>query len=144
MNVRSRILYDLTYGELRHPLSLLHPMSQPEPSPLEEMKVQKIQTKILLITRSLFAALALAACEVIDTAGAESGDQVTEKPQFTADGKLVRPENYFEWIFVGSPLTPNGLNGGEAAFPEFHNVYIQPSAYRIYKKTGVFPEGTIL
>ncbi len=108
----------------------------------------KIQTKTLLIALSLLTAFALAACEVVNTAGAESnkdaGNQVTEKPEFNAEGELIRPENYYEWIFVGSPLTPNGLNGGEAGFPEFHNVYIQPSAYRIYKKTGVFPEGTIL
>jgi hypothetical protein len=43
----------------------------------------------------------------------------------------------------GSPLTPNALNGGMAGFPEFHNVYIEPGSYEIYKKTNVFPEGTI-
>jgi hypothetical protein len=31
-----------------------------------------------------------------------------------------------------------------ANFPEFHNVYIEPGSYDIYKKTGVFPEGTML
>ena len=46
-------------------------------------------------------------------------------------------------MFVGSPLTPNALNGGKANFPEFHNVYIEPGSYEIYKKTNVFPEGTI-
>ncbi|WP_282607392.1 cytochrome P460 family protein [Pelagibius sp. Alg239-R121] len=102
-----------------------------------------MKAKFSLIGASLLGALALAACEVINTADADAGDTVVEKPQFTADGQLVRPENYYEWIYVGSPLTPNALNGGEAGFPEFHNVYIQPSAYKIYKKTGVFPEGTI-
>jgi hypothetical protein len=29
-------------------------------------------------------------------------------------------------------------------FWEFHNVYIEPGSYAIYKKTGEFPEGTIL
>jgi hypothetical protein len=47
-------------------------------------------------------------------------------------------------IFVGSPLTPNALNGGHANFPEYHNVYIEPGSYAIYKKTNVFPEGTIM
>jgi hypothetical protein len=41
------------------------------------------------------------------------------------------------------PLTPNALNGGKANFPEYHNVYIEPCAYEAYKKTGVFPNGTI-
>ena len=48
------------------------------------------------------------------------------------------------WFFVGAPTTPNALNGGKANFPEFHNVYIQPWAYAMYKKTNEFPEGTIM
>jgi hypothetical protein len=31
----------------------------------------------------------------------------------------------------------------DANFPEFHNVYIDPCSYAAYKKTSVFPEGTI-
>ena len=46
-------------------------------------------------------------------------------------------------MYVGSPLTPNALNGGKANFPEYHNVYIEPGSYEKYKKTNVFPEGTI-
>jgi hypothetical protein len=47
-------------------------------------------------------------------------------------------------VYVGSPLTPNALNGGHAGFPEYHNVYIEPSSYEIYKQTNAFPEGTIM
>jgi hypothetical protein len=64
-------------------------------------------------------------------------------PEYTASGDLILPKNFHEWVFVGSPLTPNALNGGQANFPEFHNVYIEPGSYEIYKKTNVFPEGTI-
>jgi hypothetical protein len=64
-------------------------------------------------------------------------------PQYTASGELILPKDYREWVFVGSPLTPNALNNGHSAFPEYHNVYIEPGSYAIYKKTGVFPEGTI-
>jgi hypothetical protein len=67
-------------------------------------------------------------------------------PQYTASGELILPKNsmWREWVFVGSPLTPNALNGGHANFPEYHNVYIEPGSYAIYKKTNVFPEGTIM
>ncbi|WFU74889.1 cytochrome P460 family protein [Bradyrhizobium sp. CB2312] len=65
-------------------------------------------------------------------------------PEYTADGQLLLPKNFHEWVYVGSPLTPNALNGGQANFPEFHNVYIEPGSYAIYKRTGEFPEGTIL
>ena len=54
------------------------------------------------------------------------------------------PEGFREWVFLGAPLTPNGLNGGEAGFPEFHHVYIEPGAYAEYKRTGEFPEGTTI
>ena len=65
-------------------------------------------------------------------------------PEYTQDGDLILPKNWRTWIFVGSPLTPNGLNDGKAGFPEYHNVYIEPGSYEIYKKTGQFPEGTIM
>lgn len=65
-------------------------------------------------------------------------------PEYTAAGELVLPKKFERWVYMGSPLTPHGLNNGKANFPEFHNVYIQPWAYDEYKKTGVFPEGTIL
>jgi hypothetical protein len=64
-------------------------------------------------------------------------------PEYTADGDLILPKNFETWIFLGAPFTPNTLNGGEANFPEFHNVYIEPVSYAIYKKSGQFPEGTI-
>ena len=65
-------------------------------------------------------------------------------PQYTESGDLKLPENsvWRDWVFVGSPLTPNALNGGQANFPEYHNVYIEPGSYEIYRKTGEFPDGT--
>ena len=53
------------------------------------------------------------------------------------------PRNFHEWIYMGSPLTPNALNDGHAGFPEYHNVYMEPCGYTEYQKTHVFPEGTI-
>lgn len=54
------------------------------------------------------------------------------------------PENWRDWVYVGTPFTPNELNGGEAAFPEFHNVYIERSAYAHFQETGDFAQGTLL
>ena len=65
-------------------------------------------------------------------------------PEYTSTGELILPKNFHEWVFVGSPLTPNALNGGKAGFPEYHNVYIEPGSYEIFKQTHEFPEGTIL
>ena len=59
-------------------------------------------------------------------------------------GQLQRPSGYREWVYVGTPLTPNEFNNGKAAFPEFHNVYIDPESWTQWKKTGKFRDGTIL
>jgi len=59
-------------------------------------------------------------------------------------GELVLPHGFREWVFVGAPLTPHGLNNGKAGFPEYHHVYVNPDAYAVYKRTGRFPEGTVI
>lgn len=61
---------------------------------------------------------------------------------FGADGAVNAPTDWRKWVFVGTPLTPNALNGGEAAFPEFHNVYVEPSAFAHFEKTGEWANGT--
>ena len=59
-------------------------------------------------------------------------------------GSLERPVGYREWIYVGTPVTPNDLNDGKAAFPEHHNVYMDPASWDHWKKTGEFRDGTVL
>ena len=64
--------------------------------------------------------------------------------EFTADGKLKKPVGYRKWVYVGTPVTPNDLNDGEAPFPEFHAVYIDPESFAHYEKTGEFRDGTVM
>ncbi len=64
--------------------------------------------------------------------------------EFTPDGKLKKPVGYRQWVYVGTPLTPNALNGGEAPFPDFHAVYIDPESFAHYEKTGEFRDGTVM
>ncbi|MEE8262815.1 MAG: cytochrome P460 family protein [Gammaproteobacteria bacterium] len=72
----------------------------------------------------------------------KAGGEVMAK--FNASGEMIRPEGWREWIYVGTPVTPNSLNPPEAAFPEMHSVYIDPKSWAHYKKTGEFREGTML
>ena len=74
---------------------------------------------------------------VVGTAQAENYFSIS-------DGQLQRPTGYREWVYVGTPVTPNELNNGKAAFPEHHNVYIDPESWAEWKKTGEFRDGTIL
>ena len=63
---------------------------------------------------------------------------------FTKENILLTPKNYREWVFIGAPVTPNDMNDGKPAFPEFHNVYIDPTSWNHWKKTGEFRDGTVI
>src|SRR5438067_10244922 len=69
-----------------------------------------------------------------------------DAPQFTADGQLMRPKNYREWIYLSSGL---GMTYGPAAEaardrnPTFDNVFVNPAAYRSFLGTGKWPDKTI-
>ena len=96
------------------------------------MKTMKKPFASIAMTLGLFLQLAL-----MSTANAE--EYYTIK-----NGELERPTGFREWIYVGTPVTPNDLNNGKAAFPEHHNVYIDPKSWAHWKKTGEFRDGTIL
>ena len=105
-------------------------------------KAMRITT--LLIAGAVSSAVAITA--IFAQSESKEGSALTRKrylPEYTETGELILPKNFNEWVFVGSPLTPNALNGGQAMFPEFHNVYIEPGSYETFKKTGEFPEQTI-
>jgi hypothetical protein len=88
---------------------------------------------------SMFSKNALALILTIAAANAMAEEYFTIK-----DGQLERPTGFREWVYVGTPVTPNDLNDGKAAFPEHHNVYIDPASWSHWKQTGEFREGTIL
>ena len=86
--------------------------------------------------------VALAVCALAAGAHAQMASDGIAQATFTAENEAVLPTGYRQWVFVGAPLTPNALNGGEAPFPEYHNVYVEPSAFKHYAETGEWPEGT--
>src|SRR5262249_33295938 len=64
--------------------------------------------------------------------------------EFTPDGKLKRPVGYRKWVYVGEVITPNDMNDGEASFPEYHSVYMDPESFAHFEKTGEYRDGTVL
>jgi hypothetical protein len=71
------------------------------------------------------------------------------QPAYDSQNQLLRPEGYRDWKFVGSNLgmgyvEPSAKPSATARPQNFHNIYIQPEAYRTYVETGTFPEKTIL
>lgn len=75
---------------------------------------------------------------------------------FNPDGTVQLPTGFRKWVFVGAPLTPEGLNNGKfncnaegknctkSNFPEYHHVYIEQKNVDAYLKTGDFPDGTVI
>jgi len=67
-------------------------------------------------------------------------------PQFTADGQLVRPNGYREWVYLSSGLGMvygPAAEGASDAAPRFDNVFVNPAAYKAFMATGKWPDKTI-
>ena len=62
-------------------------------------------------------------------------------PRFNGDA-LVQPTGYDTWPIVGSSLGLSYSGRPDNGPGTFHRVYMNPSAYEAFKKTGQFPEGT--
>jgi len=86
----------------------------------------------------------VAGCRVAQGA---SGPPDDELPHFTKEGALLPPIGWETWVMVGSST---GLSYNQAAPPApgvapgmFHNVYMQPWAYREFIARGAFPQQTM-
>jgi len=63
-------------------------------------------------------------------------------PQYTAEGKMLFPANYREWVFLSSGLGMNYGSGGPD-LSRFDNVFVNPEAYREFLKKGTWPDKTM-
>jgi Cytochrome P460 len=64
-------------------------------------------------------------------------------PVYAADGRLELPKNYREWIFLSSGLDMS--YGAEmSGHSAFDNVFVEPTAYREFVRSGKWPDGTSL
>ena len=68
-------------------------------------------------------------------------------PRFAQRDQLVKPLGWEAWVMVGAST---GLSYAAAPPPAagaapgmFHNVYVQPWAYREFVRTGAFPQRTM-
>jgi hypothetical protein len=66
----------------------------------------------------------------------------SDAPQYAADGELLLPQNYREWIYLSSGF---GMEYNPAGKPgsEFTNVFVKPSSYRQFLRTGRWPDKTV-
>ena len=94
---------------------------------------------IVLCLLTMFPACGSVAVQAADSTSA------TQTPTYTADGKLLFPANYREWIFLTSGVdmsyNPNPTNMGRSVFD---NVFVNPDAYKSLLQTGTWPDKTML
>jgi hypothetical protein len=68
---------------------------------------------------------------------------VVDAPSYAANGDLLPPTNYREWVYLTSGLgmsyTPQ-----PPSMVMFDNVFVNPSAYRSFVATGTWPDKTVL
>ena len=65
-------------------------------------------------------------------------------PTYTADGQLKFPADYREWVFLSSGVDMSYSPAATAsAHPVFDNVFVNPAAYKVFMKTGTWPDGTM-
>jgi hypothetical protein len=71
-----------------------------------------------------------------------AGQPPSASPQFTKDGKLVRPEGYRQWAYVSSGY---GMSYSQSAsgMQMFTNVFVTPAAYNYFVANGKWPDKTM-
>lgn len=90
-------------------------------------------------------ALSMLAVVYVAALGTTIGGQTPadgDGPRYVNKLNLVRPADYREWVFLSSGIGMDydpGASGGQ----RFGNVFVNPSSYRAFMKTGKWPDRTI-
>jgi hypothetical protein len=90
-----------------------------------------MKTQIILVTASLLMAGAALA-------------QGASHLNYTADGKMLRPQDYRTWVFLSSGFDMSYTDSAEAKAHQFNNVFVNREAYDGFLKTGTWPDKTVL
>lgn len=96
--------------------------------------------KILLVG----AAIAVAGAGSRDDSAPAAGDK-RDEPVYAPDGRLLRPTNYREWVYVttGLGMTYGPAETAKGQEPRFDNVFVTRAAYREFLETGTWPDRTM-
>lgn len=90
-------------------------------------------------TAFIGVALVLATAEFLLSRDQRPHDEI----RYSANGRMLRPANYREWIYLSSGLgmsySPQAAMSGN---PPFDNVFVTPASYRAFMQTGAWPDKT--
>jgi hypothetical protein len=91
-----------------------------------------------MIRRFLLPVLAAA------IAGAPPAAPGPVEPRYAADEALLRPAEVERWILVGASVGLGYSDATDDGPGMFHRVYLEPTAFDHYLRTGRFRRGTML
>ena len=94
---------------------------------------------------AMLAILAIAVIERAPRVSAFASPKPSANPEFTAEGKLVRPEGYRKWVFLSSGY---GMSYSQGASSDqdhlmFTNVFVPPADYDYFLAHGTWPDKTM-
>ena len=75
---------------------------------------------------------------------APASQNASTSPVYTADGSLVFPASYREWIYLTSGLDMSYSPQAGMGHSMFDNVFVNPEAYKAFVETGTWPDKTLL
>jgi hypothetical protein len=67
----------------------------------------------------------------------------SQVPSYTADGKLMFPTGYREWVYLTSGVDMS-YSPMQMDHSMFDNVFVNPDAYHAFLQTGTWPDKTML
>ena len=71
--------------------------------------------------------------------------EISDAPKYTAEKELLFPQTYREWIYLTSGVDMNySAKPDDSGMSMFGNVFVNPSSYREFLKSGTWPDGTTL
>lgn len=69
----------------------------------------------------------------------------TQAPAYTADGKLIPPADYREWVYLSSGVDMSYNPKAMASpSPMFDNTFVNPQSYRAFVRNGTWPDDTVI
>ena len=96
---------------------------------------------LFAVSVCLFAAFCLVICRKKPAIHAQTADA----PAYAANGDLLPPKNYREWIYLSTGIDMSyAPKPGMTDHSMFDNVFVNPAAYRSFLATGTWPDKTVM
>jgi len=131
---------------------LIEPMEAAERPTLREMiretRKRPASTAVGAICLvALVAGLAVTATRRFASAQGQAPaatSSATVMPRYDQNRNVLLPDNYRQWVLVGSSVGLSYAEPGRDTHQMFNTTLMEPSAYQHFARTGVFREGTML